>query len=586
MAAKLTGLRVFVASPRGLDKERELFRQVVLEVNEDEAHRHAIAFIPVEWSLAPGGLGRPQARINAELRRCDYLILVLHDRWGSPPSRDLSSRFTSGTEEEFNLALDCKSSPDAPMRDILVLFKGVDAKRFADPGPELNKVLQFRVNLDLQKDLLYFTFDNATEYRRLLRRHLVGWIRDFELSGIPKPRVGSRTERIPATTVAQSSDTPETLLAKGRITDAEVAFAEAMSSNPTLEECDRYLEFLQQSGRFALLKSTADEFIVKSREAGEEFSVAHVCTKLGQVLRRQGHLEESERYLREAVSQAESCRAGHPTAITHALDHLGLTLRRLGRLGDAERQFGRAMHHHQIRNDRAGPGQTLINLALVHRDRENFKRALMILEEARRLLEQSEFPERLAIALSALGTIQVDLGQFDEALATFAEATERNLTAEDEYGMAIVLGQRARAFLMLGEHDAAEYDAGRCLELNEKYNSQEGMATALMLSGQISLVRGLPAVASLYLLQANETFESIRHDYGAILTGADLAVALARDNRFSEAQDSIVSTQKRVNVSQVTLARTHFNRRYEELLNLCRDNGAELVGDAELAGNE
>jgi tetratricopeptide (TPR) repeat protein len=205
--------------------------------------------------------------------------------------------------------------------------------------------------------------------------------------------------------------------------------------------------------------------------------------------------------------------------------------------------------------------------------------------QASRLLEQSMFPERLAIALSALGTVQMDLGQFDAALASFASATERNRAAKDEYGMAIVLGQRSSAFLMLGEYAAAQRDAARCLEINEKFNSQEGMATALMLLGQISLAKELPEVASLYLLQALQTFEAVRHDYGSIISGSDLAVALARGDQFAYAQEIAVSTQERVRKTQVTLARTYFNNRYKELVKLSVEYNTGHTGKAELAGN-
>ena len=585
MATNLTGLRVFIASPQGLDAEREAFRREIVEVNEDEAHRRGIAFIPVEWSLTPGGLGRPQARINDELRRCDYLILVLHDRWGSPPFPESSTRFTSGTEEEFTVARECLASREWPMRDILVLFKGVRAAQLADPGPHLRSVLNFRAELDVQKELLYFTFDNAAEYRRLIRRHLVRWIRDFELSGIPRPRSRPSDETSRVVSDVRVAGTPESLLATGRTTAAEVAFAETMASEPSLEQCERYLDFLQRSGRFSLLKQTADEFLVKARASRDEYAVARVCTKLGQALRRQGHLETSENYLSEAVLRAESCRDEHPAAVTQALDQLGLTLRRLGRLSDAEVHFGRAMRSYQMRSDWAGLGQSLTNLALVHRDRENFDRALNILEKASRLLEQSMFPERLAIALSARGTVQADLGRLDEALMSFATAMEMNRVAEDEYGMAILLGQRAAAFIMLGEYEAAQRDAAQCLEINERYNSQEGMATALMLLGQIALAEGASDVASLYLLQSYQTFESVRHDFWAIVSGSDLAVAMLRDRKYLYAQEIVVSVQKRARESQVTLARTYFEKRYEELMNLSVEHEAGHATETELAGN-
>jgi hypothetical protein len=51
-----------------------------------------------------GGTGRPQALINDELRTCDFVFLLLWDRWGTPPQPTGTGSYTSGTEEEFRVA--------------------------------------------------------------------------------------------------------------------------------------------------------------------------------------------------------------------------------------------------------------------------------------------------------------------------------------------------------------------------------------------------------------------------------------------------------------------------------------------------
>jgi hypothetical protein len=43
-----------------------------------------------------GGIGRPQDRINGGLNNCDFMILLMGDRWGS--AAGLDGRYGSGSE--------------------------------------------------------------------------------------------------------------------------------------------------------------------------------------------------------------------------------------------------------------------------------------------------------------------------------------------------------------------------------------------------------------------------------------------------------------------------------------------------------
>ena len=99
-------------------------------------------FIPVGWEDALGGLGRPQSRINEDIRECDHFLLMLWDRWGSPPDAK-PGPYTAATQEEYQLALRCLE-PHGTLRTMVILFKAVEAKQLADPGEQLLPVLEFK----------------------------------------------------------------------------------------------------------------------------------------------------------------------------------------------------------------------------------------------------------------------------------------------------------------------------------------------------------------------------------------------------------------------------------------------------------
>jgi Domain of unknown function (DUF4062) len=134
----ITQYRVFIGSPSGLDQERECFRRRLERYTAVHSEPEGIAFYPVGWEETVGGVGRPQALINDDLRQCDYAVFVLHDRWGSRPG----SGYTSGTEEEWSLAEELYKANK--IRNIGLFFKYVDPRQMRDPGEQLQLVLVFK----------------------------------------------------------------------------------------------------------------------------------------------------------------------------------------------------------------------------------------------------------------------------------------------------------------------------------------------------------------------------------------------------------------------------------------------------------
>ncbi|TPQ31552.1 hypothetical protein C2U70_23935 [Bradyrhizobium guangdongense] len=194
MSQLITNFRVFIASPSGLDKERGLFRRVLLDYSASDGEPRGSVFHPTGWEETIGGAGRPQELINADLRKCDYAVFVFHDRWGTPTGNGP----TSGTLEEWELALELYRQ--AKIRDLVLFFKKVEKRQLRDPGDQLKKVLEFKERIQNERRFLYRDYESADEFSRHLRRHLAKWLRDQETlpqNETQKPSVASHARDEP-----------------------------------------------------------------------------------------------------------------------------------------------------------------------------------------------------------------------------------------------------------------------------------------------------------------------------------------------------------------------------------------------------
>lgn len=77
---------VFLASPGGLSEERERCRTVVRRFNETQTIDDEVCFYVHAWEDVPGGVGRPQDRINSTLDNSDFVLLLFGEWWGSAPA--------------------------------------------------------------------------------------------------------------------------------------------------------------------------------------------------------------------------------------------------------------------------------------------------------------------------------------------------------------------------------------------------------------------------------------------------------------------------------------------------------------------
>jgi hypothetical protein len=174
MARQLTQYRIFIASPGGLDKERRCFRTTLTKFTNLNAEPRGVVFHPVGWEDTLGGMGRPQDLINEDIKRCDYAVFVLHDRWGSPSGDGDTSR----TEAELALAEELYKAHK--IRKIVLFCKKVNLRQMHDPGEQLKGVIAFKKQIEEEERYLITEYNNTTQFSQFLEAHLAQWLKDHE----------------------------------------------------------------------------------------------------------------------------------------------------------------------------------------------------------------------------------------------------------------------------------------------------------------------------------------------------------------------------------------------------------------------
>jgi tetratricopeptide (TPR) repeat protein len=386
MPSPTTTYRLFIASPSGLENERRAFREQVTLFSQRFAVPKEINFVPVFWEDVHGGVGRPQDVINQVLKGCDYFVLVMADRWGSPP--DSTGAYSSASEEEFRLAESMVAS--GSLRDILILFKGLPARQLADPGPQLKKVLRFRRVLDRQRKHLFKTYDSLKEFRSIVDDHLAHWLRACETgyatvspgksAGVRgSSRVARKDETDPYVESGKALERAVTLARRGLRTEAEVLFARAIFKHPTAGTLLEYGRFLIRDGRVGLAQEILENALELSQRSKADLRAA-IHRALGTVHKTQGRSDRAEVMYREALRCDE--QSGNLEGIARDYGNIGVILQARGDSTGAEKMFMQALEANHKLGRNEGVAKQYGNLGNLFLDREEWDLAEHMLTHA------------------------------------------------------------------------------------------------------------------------------------------------------------------------------------------------------------
>lgn len=162
--SRLHNLRLFLASPGGLETERAAVRRLIEDMNVSLRRIHWQIEVLGWEQIGPAG-GRAQAEINRDTDRADVFCGLLWDRWGTP-----TGEHASGFEEEWQRSRARYERTKSP--ELWLFFKTVAAGQLSDPGPQLRSVLDFRESVEREEIAFYKTFTSTGELESELRRAL------------------------------------------------------------------------------------------------------------------------------------------------------------------------------------------------------------------------------------------------------------------------------------------------------------------------------------------------------------------------------------------------------------------------------
>lgn len=554
MSKQLTGLQIFIASPGGLRLEREAFRAVIDRVNHDHAHAAGVTFIPRGWEYASSGIGRPQTTINEQVMESDYLLVILWDQWGTPPG---GATYSSGTEEEYRVGMQCLKDPDLPMKDVIVLFRGVSERQLADPGEGLKKVLAFKSELEKTRVLLYSTFDNVDEFKDDFRQHLHKWVRDWE-SGKPSlPRatvdevnsssalLSASEERTPTTgTLAQRA---KEAVDRGRFTQAEQLFAQGTTGPYDKETFTEYVRFLRKTGRLSLARDTAIEFLHAAQNADDLDGEVEALANLGILDRQQGNNAASLEYIDRALKVNDELVASRTSSADRRiaamktkaflLDNRSLTLRRIpDRSDEALLSLDEARMVQGAAGDMRGAGFTLRNAGSLLFRLGRLEEAQNALNESLAIFDEVDYPNGKATVLGSLGEIYEAQGDLDRAADAVSSAVAVSPNRSPSR-IAMNYAVLARLMAKKGDIEAARNFAEQGTRAAQELGTPESAATTSHATAQVALAMGDLDIAHRGFLEALDLFTQVGNSAGIAAIYVDLARVAQRRLDENAARD-------------------------------------------------
>ncbi|MBC8275499.1 MAG: hypothetical protein H8E40_11110 [Chloroflexi bacterium] len=191
-------IRVFVASPRDVDPERENLKRVIEELNKNWG-RKGVNLEMLDWrDCFTPWLGQPPERTLLEqlpVSSWDLFIGVIWSRFGTPTGDfhpDTGQPFESGTEQEFTLAYECYQELGKP-KMLLYRCKRPIPLDILDPD-QYKQVKKFFKRFDSGEYygacVLYSEVEDFTTH---VRRHLTDYLMDFWESQSSETKEGTAT---------------------------------------------------------------------------------------------------------------------------------------------------------------------------------------------------------------------------------------------------------------------------------------------------------------------------------------------------------------------------------------------------------
>lgn len=433
-------IKVFLASPGDLAIERRAFKDQIDLLNLGFGDGAAVEFVPLGWEDTLSAVGRrPQAVINAEIDECHVFILAMNRRWGQDAP---DSEYDSYTEEEFHRALDRWKKDRSP--EIFAFFKHVDAASMADPGPQLEKVLKFRRELERSRIVLYRFFEDEDAFKGEVDKHLrayakgelpkadaepekivlpIEYVQRIERAEAKAKQQAERAEKAQHLAEAQTARAEELALAAarqaaqaaldGHVEEARQTFAKATDATTNLEILYLAFDFHKRTGDLAQAEEMLDRWLATSGRDSESADTAAAYGNLGLIYKTRGDLDRAEEMHRKSLEISE--KLGRLEGMATRYGNLGLIYRRRGDLDRAEEMHRKSLEIEEKLGHLEGMASDYGNLGLIYQMHGDLDLAEEMLRKSLEIAEKLGHLEGMATDYGNLGVIYRKRGDLEQA---------------------------------------------------------------------------------------------------------------------------------------------------------------------------
>lgn len=500
--------KVFIASPRGFDTERLEFKKIIEEYNTYEASPNGMRFEAIGWDIVASTMNQPQEEINKLIRKCDYFVLLLHDKWGSSTPTD--SKYYSGSHEEIHVASECCGDKNSDMRDIALFFKSVPDAQLSDPGPELKKIIEFRKEREHNGDIFFATYDEPQTFVEKFRRNLAEW-KQNHLSNKPKIvksllfdnlsptqtslNVYNSMNNVATESLNDSLQKAKELFNKGEKLEAELLFARLVISFDNPVSMIEYARILRKMGNYQKASELLDKALKKSEILKDNENNAYAWQQKGKIEEYTGRYDDAKVCYEKALSiydllnNTDICKA-----IT--LKYLGIVFRKMLNFDKAETIFDQALTTFKMLKNSDGDygiATVFFNLGRLYKESGELGKAEIYYTDSLNILKNqpnNRDKRSEAQIKNSLATIYRIKGRVDEAKEMYEEALRVFNSIEDEESQIIVYGNLGELEILYKRFDKAYGFFEKALYLSEKINKQSSIAIALNQMGKVKSLLG------------------------------------------------------------------------------------------------
>jgi tetratricopeptide (TPR) repeat protein len=458
-------ISVFIASPGDVPDERRGFREEIDVLNSGFGDGADVEFEALGWEDVLSSVGsRNQSVINELIKRCDVFFLVMHRRWGQDAPD--AGVFLSYTEEEFHLAQGLKSEGGKP--EIFILFKRVAAEFEANPDPQLQKVMEFKHQLEESRKALYRYFDDEESFRTELNKHL----RAYAKGEIPKS-IKQEQVILPLSILSKINTANELVAEKAKL--AEIAKDYAEKSKMQIEQLQLQLAKdaakLSMDGQVEYAREKFSKLIIESSDT-------IILDLAYSFYMRISDLKTSEFILDKRLSFCDECEV----SISKAMYHMDLS-----RMYCAKSKFKEAidsiMKSIVISKKIGNKPVTAVAysyLGNVYRISDRYDKAKYMYNKSLSISETIGMDGLSASTLNNLGIVYLILEDYNMSESVYLKSLkikEREKQSDKRiYGQSISYNGLGNLYLEKKNYVLAERYYLKSIELNSRFGSKEGIA--------------------------------------------------------------------------------------------------------------